>query len=99
MTVTPSGVTLEVQQGETVFSAARRQGFDWPTICGGLGTCRTCYVTVSEGVDNCGPMLDLEQEGVRALGRTLDGAVRLACQLRVAGPVVVSRRGVRREKE
>jgi 2Fe-2S ferredoxin len=92
-------VTLDVQTGETVFTAARRQGYTWPTICGGQGTCRTCYVTVKEGAEHCAPMPELEQEGIEALGRPLDGALRLACQLRVEGPVVVVRRGVHREKE
>jgi len=98
-TVVPAGLTIEVQPGETLFHAAGRQGYRWPTVCGGLGTCRTCFITVRDGMQNCGAMADLEKEGIQALGRPLDGRTRLACQLEVAGPIVVARRGVRRESE
>lgn len=99
MTVVPAGVSIEVGPGETVFAAARRAGFLWPTICGGLGTCRSCYVVVREGLEHASPISDLEEEGIRALGRPVDGHTRLACQLAVSGPLVVNRRGVRREGE
>lgn len=99
MIVTPVGAALDVTRGESVFLAARRHGWTWPTVCGGLGTCRTCYLAVRSGEENCGPIGELEQEGLEALGRPLDGSFRLACQLHVHGPVVVERRGVRREEE
>ncbi|WP_239333760.1 2Fe-2S iron-sulfur cluster-binding protein [Frankia sp. CiP3] len=99
VTVTPSGIVLAVAESETVFSAARRHGLWWPTVCGGLGTCRTCVLRVSVGVANCGPVDDLEQEGLTALGPEADGRLRLACRLRVTGAVVVVKRGVRRVEE
>lgn len=99
VTVTPGGAAIDVAAGETLFQAARREGWTWPTVCEGLGTCRTCYVTVQEGVEDCGPVRPLELEGLQALGKQPDGRTRLACQLEVVGPVVVRRRGVRREEE
>jgi len=96
VTVAPAGLIFEPEPGETVFDAARRLGYVWPTLCGGLGTCRTCYVTVQDGVDHCAPMPALEQEAIDALGRPRDGRTRLACQLHIDGPIVVTRRGVRR---
>ena len=94
--VLPSGVELDVGDGEDVFAAAVRLGYRWPTVCGGKGTCRTCFVEVDEGAENCSPMGPLEREGIQALRRPVDGRTRLACRLRVAGPVTVTRRGVRR---
>lgn len=94
--VRPSGAELDVRDGEDLFSAARRLGYRWPTVCGGKGTCRTCFVEVDEGVGNCSPVGPLEREGIQALRQPVDGRTRLACQLRVAGPVTVTKRGVRR---
>jgi 2Fe-2S ferredoxin len=94
--VRPAGLEMEVLDGEDLFSAAHRLGYRWPTVCGGHGTCRTCFVQVDEGADNCSPVGPLEREGIEALRRPVDGRTRLACQLRVVGPVTVTRRGVRR---
>lgn len=95
VTVQPSGVRLDPAPGETVFAAAARQGYRWPTVCGGLGTCRTCLMVVDEGRENCSPIEDLEGEGLDALKEPRDGVRRLACQTRVSGDVVVTKRGVK----
>ncbi|MET7689586.1 2Fe-2S iron-sulfur cluster binding domain-containing protein [Streptomyces sp. NPDC005483] len=94
--VRPSGVELDVLDDEDVFTAAQRLGYRWPTLCGGKGTCRTCFVQVEEGAENCLPVGPLEREGIEALRRPVDGLTRLACRLRVQGPVTVTKRGVRR---
>ncbi len=99
VTVTPSGIVLAVAETETVFAAARRCEYWWPTSCGGLGTCRTCVLRVSDGAEHCGPIGDLEREGLASIGSAADERIRLACQLRVTGPVVVVKRGVRRVEE
>jgi ferredoxin len=93
--VRPSGIRLDLEPGETVFRAAARQGYRWPTICGGNGTCRTCVLVVEAGAENCAPIGDLEAEGLDALKEARGGVHRLACQLRVTGDVVVSKRGVK----
>ena len=94
--VEPSGTRLAVPMGQTVFEAARQAGYRWPTICGGQGTCRTCFVQVRAGLEHCSPIAALEREGIESLRRPLDGHTRLACQLRVTGPVTVTKSGVRR---
>ena len=53
--VWPSGVELAVRDGEDLFSAAQRLGYRWPTVCGGKATCRTCFVQVEQGAENCSP--------------------------------------------
>jgi chlorosome envelope protein X len=97
--VEPAGVELVLEDGETLFLAAGRAGYKWPTICGGQGTCRTCFVRIQEGAENCSPMEPLETEAIHALRQPLDGSTRLACQLRTTGPVTVTKRGVRRRTE
>lgn len=94
--VRPSGIVLTLRPEETLMSAALRAGYRWPTVCGGEGTCRTCFVLVEDGAQHCSPVSDFEEEGLRAIRRTAAGDVRLACQLRVSGCVAVHKRGVKR---
>lgn len=94
--VLPSEIEIEVLPGESLMAAAQRQGYRWPTVCGGQGTCRTCFVRVESGQEGCATVDDLEEEGIEALRRPVDGRTRLACQLRInQGPVTVTKRGVR----
>lgn len=96
VTVLPVGVTVEVRDGEAVMAAARRQGLWWPTVCGGYAQCGTCWVLVEEGTAHCSEMGEAEKARL-ALGMKANGTrARLACQLRVGGPVTVTRRSVRR---
>jgi ferredoxin len=96
--VRPAQVRLDPQPGETVFAAARRLGYRWPTVCGGNGTCRTCVMVVEAGRENCSPIEQWEAEGLDALKEAHDGVHRLACQTRVTGDVVVTKRGVKPEE-
>lgn len=99
ITVLPSGVTIEVEAGQSVFHAAVDAGYTWPTVCQGLGSCRTCYMQVLEGADSFEEPDEWEQEGLDDLastvGRAEDG-VRLACQALVRGDATVRKRGVKR---
>jgi ferredoxin, 2Fe-2S len=95
--VLPSETLITIENGETLLAAAQRQGYRWPNICGGQGTCRTCFVEVTDGLADCSTIGSLEREGIEALKRPLDGTTRLACQLQVqSGTVTVTKRGVRR---
>jgi chlorosome envelope protein X len=80
------------------FSGSGQQGYTWPTVCGGLGTCRTCFVEVQHGHDHLTPIADLEAEGLAALSVAATGGVRLACQIGLNGPVEVKKRAVRRRR-
>lgn len=95
--VEPAGVQFDVALDESIMAAAVRQGYRWPTVCGGMGSCRTCFLTVVEGSSHLSPVLPYEQEGLNELGRarTDTSEVRLACQVKVTGDAVVHKRGVR----
>lgn len=96
VTVLPAGVVLDVRAAEPLMAAAQRQGLWWPTVCGGDADCGTCWLIVEDGVEHCRPMGDRERVRL-ALGMKADEPrARLACQLRVTGPVTVHRRSVRR---
>jgi ferredoxin, 2Fe-2S len=95
--VRPSGLTFDVADGEeTVFQAAARAGLLWPTVCGGNGSCGTCFSEVLEGLEHCSPIGPLEHETVtQVLRQPAQTRRRLVCQLRITGPITVQRRGVR----
>lgn len=95
--IEPAGVVLDLEPGETLFVAARRLGARWPNICGGNGLCRTCWFEVIEGDNNLSPVEAHEASGLRLLVPTLETGrtVRLACQARIQGEMVVRKLGVR----
>ena len=104
MTVTvrvePSGITLDVREGETVMAAARRAGYRWPTICGGLADCGACALEALDGADALPPPTTVEGLRLEALverRRHPDRTWRLACQLVPTGDLVVRKTGVTRD--
>ena len=101
VSVKPSGFHFDVGDGETVMAAAQRQGYKWPTVCGGFGQCQTCYVQILEGDLHLSPPTSLEAEGLGKLIQAVDqdrGLIRLACQLKPTGDIVVKKVGVRAAK-
>ncbi|MCB1366850.1 MAG: DUF4445 domain-containing protein [Rhodobacteraceae bacterium] len=41
--------TIHCRDGETVLQAAQRNGINLTTACGGVGTCKTCLVRITNG--------------------------------------------------
>ena len=95
--VEPLGAALEVFDGESIMAAAHRLGYYWPTICGGEGSCHTCYLRVLSGGENLTAEEPYEREGLEELRRAARSGdeLRLACQARAVGDAVVHKRGVR----
>ena len=95
--VEPRGIDLEVLEGESIMAAAQRSGYRWPTVCGGKGSCRTCFLTVLDGAEHLSAIEPLEREGLDTLSGVVREfeKVRLACQVRAHGDATVSKRGVR----
>jgi len=94
--VEPAGIELDVAPGETVMAAATRNGYVWPTVCGGRAECGVCVLKVlaSNGLP---PPEPLEAARLGALPLAAGTEWRLACQLRPGTEgLVVRKAGVRR---
>jgi 2Fe-2S ferredoxin len=97
VTVRPLDITFEAPEGETIMGAAQKQGYYWPTTCGGEGRCTTCACVVLEGMEHLSPRgrsetkVLTEERGPAVLQQL----VRLACQAHVFGDCVVEKPGLR----
>jgi 2Fe-2S ferredoxin len=95
--VEPGGIEFDASEGESVLEAAEREGFYWPLGCDRNGECTNCAMDVVSGTARLSRMGRYErlnlirQRGARAVQ---DIRLRLACQARVLGDVVVYKRGV-----
>lgn len=95
--VLPDEITFEAEHGQTIMDAAHEHGYYWPTTCGGQGICTSCACVIDEGADQLEPMGKSEHRTLtedRGEAAIRSGKVRLACQARVQGEVVVTKRGV-----
>ncbi len=99
VTVLPLGLELEVAETQTVMAAAHQAGYIWPTECQGEASCGLCVSIIREGTENCAPMLDEERETLERTMGMIDSSRRLACRLKVTGPVTLTKRGVRPNEE
>lgn len=95
--VEPRGIEFDVNDGETIMGAALRNGYRWPTLCNGDGTCSICWVEVRAGEDHLSDAAPRERDTLELLSPVLRATrtVRLACQARVLGDVTVRKSGVR----
>jgi len=80
---------IQVSPGETILEASRRAGIHHTHVCGGNARCSTCRVYVMEGVQNCLPRNEKEQALAQKLA--FPDNIRLACQTRIKGDVVIRR--------
>ncbi len=95
--VRPLDIEFAAADGQTIMGAAQAHGYYWPTTCGGEGRCTTCLCVVLDGMEHLSPRgrseakVLVEERGSAVLQQPL----RLACQARVYGDVVVEKPGVR----
>ena len=71
VTIEPIGMTIEVEEDQTILDAALRQGVWLPFACG-HGTCGTCKVQVTDGFYDVGEaspcaLMDIEREENKVL--------------------------------
>ncbi|HEX6845033.1 MAG TPA: ASKHA domain-containing protein [Actinomycetota bacterium] len=83
VTYLPSGKTVRVPAGTTLFNAAHWAGLPIESTCGGRGTCGKCGVQVLEGE------AELSLADYRHLAGKLDDGWRLSCQCPITGPMTV----------
>jgi ferredoxin, 2Fe-2S len=98
--VEPEGLEFEAGDGQTMMDAAHDAGLYWPTTCGGEGLCTSCACSIENGEDNLDEMGRSEMKTLAeemGEGTVRARHLRLACQARVYGDVIVTKRGVRAE--
>lgn len=77
--------------------AAERAGYYWPVGCARNGECTNCSLEVISGVGRLSAIGRYERQNIvrqRGPKAAEDPRLRLACQARVLGDVVVYKRGV-----
>jgi 2Fe-2S ferredoxin len=102
--VVPGDIEFGVHADETVFDAAFREGWMWPTTCYGQAQCTRCHMKVVSGAAGLPAPGPLELPILQRLHRVsyrndLDVVLRLACQVRPTRDLTVElkRAPVRRE--
>jgi uncharacterized 2Fe-2S/4Fe-4S cluster protein (DUF4445 family) len=83
VTFSPSGKSVQVAHGTTVWQAARQLGLLLETPCNGAGTCAKCRVRVLTG--HTEPTHSIHRLTADELARGL----RLACVTKVSGPMEI----------
>jgi ferredoxin len=87
VTFLPLNLSVELNAGESVFAAARRNNIGISTACAGKGTCGLCRVKIAGGEQFLGPVSPIEK---RHLGNTYFlTKLRLSCQLQPTGDIAV----------
>jgi len=89
VTFLPDGRMAVVRPGTAILDASRRAGVSIRTRCGGVAGCLMCKINVAP--DQAAGLKPPTEAEVRKLGAALlDQGVRLSCQARVLGDVIVS---------
>jgi uncharacterized 2Fe-2S/4Fe-4S cluster protein (DUF4445 family) len=83
VTYVPSGKSVRVPVGTTLFNAAHWAGLPIESTCGGRGTCGKCGVRVLEGE------AELSLADYRHLPDKIEDGWRLSCQCPIQGPMTV----------
>jgi len=83
------GAMVRVGPGTSVLEASRMNGIAHYSICGGNGRCSTCRVRVLSSDTPLQPPNSVEQATLARIHAERD--VRLACQLRPEGALIVAR--------
>lgn len=78
---------VDIRRDETILETCLRNKLDLPHSCGGFATCGTCLVVVEEGLANCLPRNEYEQE--MASDRGFSDRERLGCQTCCSGFVKI----------
>jgi 2Fe-2S ferredoxin len=96
--VEPIGIEVEAPANETVMDAVVANGYFWPVGCARNGECTNCAMEVLSGIGRLSTMGRYERQNLlrqRGPRSIEDPRLRLACQARVLGDIVVYKSGVR----
>ncbi len=89
VTSLPDNVEFDVTADETLLEAALRSDIAFAHACGGRAKCSTCRIWVLDGLETCPERTELEISMANRLGFAKE--VRLACQLRPKGRLLIRR--------
>jgi adenylate cyclase len=84
----PGGRRVVIPYGVSVLEASRLAGIPHASVCGGRGRCSTCRVRIDAAADVLDPPGAAERQILRRVHAPPN--VRLACQARPAGPLMVT---------
>lgn len=87
--ITNDQVSLPALEGKTLLENTLLSGVPHAHACGGQGLCSSCRVFVEKGIEHFSPMKDKERNLLKKLG--LSDRIRLACQSKVEGDIVIRR--------
>jgi class 3 adenylate cyclase/nitrite reductase/ring-hydroxylating ferredoxin subunit len=79
--------SYDFKSGKSILNVSISNNVNHLHACGGLGKCSTCRVQITEGLDNCAPRSDKEQNIAEKLEFPDD--IRLACQTTLNGDVAI----------
>jgi uncharacterized 2Fe-2S/4Fe-4S cluster protein (DUF4445 family) len=97
VTYLPSGIKIQCDAGDTIFGVATMARIPISTACGAKATCGLCRVKVISGESHLSPMTDAEK---KHLGNVyFITKMRLSCQTRVSGDVVIEIPGAPARKQ
>jgi ferredoxin, 2Fe-2S len=85
---TRENLLVQIEDGETILTAAKKIGAPEGDRCGGVCACSTCHVYVTKGFDNTS---DIQDEEFDILDKAFDvrSTSRLGCQAKVHGDIEV----------
>ncbi|HET7238916.1 MAG TPA: adenylate/guanylate cyclase domain-containing protein [Terrimicrobiaceae bacterium] len=85
----PGAHEVDALPGETILQTALRAGISLTHACGSNARCSTCRTAILEGLENCSPRTEAEEEIAEHL--QFKPMIRLACQTSLTGNAVVRR--------
>ncbi|GGG07443.1 hypothetical protein GCM10011344_04990 [Dokdonia pacifica] len=80
---------IHCAEEDTILKATLAAHINHTHACGGQGKCSTCRVSVMEGIENCYPKNELEQ--LISTKLNFPKEIRLACQTKLKGDVLIRR--------
>ena len=90
MTFNGLGKTFALQPGQTICDAAEQQGLDLNAECHS-GICGSDPIRILSGSEHLSVLGDEEADTLEDICELEPGPCRLACMVKVSGPVVVER--------
>ena len=92
----PMELEDQARDGESIFDVGKRLGITIETACVGKGTCGLCRVRILEGDQNLSPYSEIDEKHLGNVYHLTH--VRLSCQAKVFGDVVVELAPKRKRK-